>query len=598
MRPRIVLVFAVLALAASQAVTLSPAAATGTTEALVTTGSPSGTFPQNKQNEPAVAIDPNHPFLAVAGSNDEIDVAPCGTDTATSSSPCPFTPGVGTSGDYFSVDSGHTWTQPTYTGWSARTGTSQVGSIGTLPWYFENGLVSDGDPALAFGPAPGSGGFSWSNGSRLYYANLTSNFSAKRSDASFKGVEGIGVSRLDVPASATASTVPGIFSDKGSWKVPVVIPASMSAAAFADKEQVWADNSSSSAHFGNAYVCFGDFVGGPSVGSAAVREVFARSTDGGATWTKQILQQTTSSASGIFGLLSGTTGCTIRTDSQGRVFVFWLGFNQSTNTSGIYMDVSTNGGASFSGPRRIFVVHHTGILDPVLGRFTMDGIAGARDDLSDAPSVDIANGSPGGTGATDRIVLTWVDGGGGLNHEHVMFATSIDGGVHWKGVNGGSAPSEIEASGDRGYYSAAAISPDGSEVTVVYNDWTQDYKTSTIGSANARPLEAVLLHASVSGGNVGPFSEAFRTNTSTSDARGSSQNGLTAEFLGDYVYAAATNSFAVAVYNDVRNASDCPAVDTWRMDLRTEKSPPPPPAPNIQCPNTFGNSDIFSVSTG
>jgi hypothetical protein len=598
MRSRIVLVLAVLALAASQAATSSPAAATSTTEALVTTGSPSGPFPQNKQNEPAVAIDPNHPFLLVAGSNDEIDLAPCGTDTATSSSPCPFTPGVGTSGVYFSVNSGHTWTQPTYTGWSARTGTSQVGSIGTLPWYFENGLVSDGDPALAFGPAPGSGGFSWSNGSRLYYANLTSNFSAKRSDASFKGVEGIGVSRLDVPASATASTVPSIFSDKSSWKVPVVIPASMSTAAFADKEQVWADNSSSSSHFGNAYVCFGDFVGGPGVGSAAVREVFARSTDGGATWTKQILQQNTSSASGIFGLLSGTTGCTIRTDSQGRVFVFWLGFNQSTNTSGIYMDVSTNGGASFSGPRRIFVVHHTGILDPVLGRFTMDGIAGARDDLSDAPSVDIANGAPDGTGGTDRIVLTWVDGGDGLNHEHVMFATSTDGGVHWKGVNGGSAPSEIETSGDRGYYSAAAISPNGSEVTVVYNDWTQDYKTSTIGSANARPLEAVLLDASVSGGNVGSFSEAFRTDTSTSDARGSSQNNLAGEFLGDYVYAAATNSFAVAVYNDVRNASDCSAVDTWRMDLRTEKFPPPPPAPNIDCPNTFGNSDIFSVSTG
>ena len=81
---------------------------------------------------------------------------------------------------------GRSWTQPTYTGWSARgclgsrPCTPTVGPIGTLPWYFEHGLVSDGDPAVAFGPRPGPGGFSWSNGSRLYYANLTSNFGGTR----------------------------------------------------------------------------------------------------------------------------------------------------------------------------------------------------------------------------------------------------------------------------------------------------------------------------------------------------------------------------------------------------------------------------------
>jgi hypothetical protein len=91
---------------------------------------------------------------------------------------CPFTQGVGVSGVYFSFDSGSTWTQPTYSGWSARncSGTpgpdpgcspKAEGPIGTLPWYFENGLVSDGDPGVAIGPAPGAGGFSWSNGERL-----------------------------------------------------------------------------------------------------------------------------------------------------------------------------------------------------------------------------------------------------------------------------------------------------------------------------------------------------------------------------------------------------------------------------------------------
>src|SRR6266849_4596528 len=146
----------------------------------VTVGSPSSPFPQNKQNEPAVAIDPLNPSIAVAGANDEIDVAPC------AGSSCPFTPGVGTSGIYFSSTGGASWSQPAYSGWSARTGTGKVGPIGTVPGYFEAGLVSDGDPALAFGPKPVNGHFSWANGVRLYYGNLTSNFPGT---STFKGFD-------------------------------------------------------------------------------------------------------------------------------------------------------------------------------------------------------------------------------------------------------------------------------------------------------------------------------------------------------------------------------------------------------------------------
>jgi hypothetical protein len=583
-----------------------PAAATHGTDALVSAGSPSGPFSQNKQNEPAVAVDQAHPNILAAGANDNIDLEACnaGDDTT-----CPFTPGVGTSGIAFSFDAGDTWVQPTYSGYSARVGVGgsclgqvgpdpgcvpltpdQGGRIGTLPWYYENGVVSDGDPAVAFGPRPdASGHFSWANGSRLYYANLTSSVSAMRSEAGFKGVEAIGVSRTDNPAAAAA----GGASGKAAWMPPVVITGSQSAAAFADKEQIWADNAASSRFFGNAYVCFATYVGGPSAGSNAHTLDVARSTDGGDSWSKITLVNIPGSTSGSpFFLFSGASGCTVRTDSSGTVHVFWLGWDQQLEQQGIYTARSFDGGATFEQPRRLFLAVHTGIVDPVIVRTTMDGIAGARSDLSDAPSVDIANGAPTGTGASDQIVLSWVDGRAGLNDEHVFFTSSTDGGETWTDLR--RVEEEIGHPSDRGYYSAPAISPDGRDIYLVYNAFTEPYKTSTIGPDNDRPLLGVVAHADVaSGGSVGSFAQIHRS--TPGDARGSSQNDLTAEFLGDYVYAVATNGYGAAVWNDTRRAADCSAIDTWRMALRTGASVPRP-APQQDCPAAFGNSDIFGGS--
>jgi hypothetical protein len=50
------------------------------------------------------------------------------------------------------------------------------------------------------------------------------------------------------------------------------------------------------------------------------------------------------------------------------------------------MACSFDGGASFEQPRRLFLAVGTGILDPVIFRTTMDGIAGAGSDLSNAPA--------------------------------------------------------------------------------------------------------------------------------------------------------------------------------------------------------------------
>jgi hypothetical protein len=543
----------VLLVALAAALALPTLAQAQTPEAKVSVAGPTTPYLPNAVNEPALAIDANHPEVLAAGANDLVDSAPC------VGSSCDLTPDIGISGIYFSLDEGATWTQPTYTGLTAQNGTPHVGPIHTLPGYYENGMSSHGDPALAFGPQPdANGNFSWANGSRLYYANLAFPIPGR---APFTGASAAVVSRTDDVAAAAAGT-------QSVWMDPVIVTR-QNAALLSDKEDIWADNAASSRFFGNVYVCNTAF---RSVGGPPEPIMLSASSDGGSSWRQRQLTSAVSNAQS-----GGRQGCAVRTDSSGVVYVVWEG--TANGQSVFYLARSFDGGSNFEKPRPVASVTDVGVFDRVSGRFVFDGFAGTRTDSF--PSLGIANGAPTGTGATNTLVLAWPDARNGLNHEQALVQTSADQGLTW------SAPVNAAEAGDRPDNPAVAISPTGSDLYLVYNGYLQPFQTTT---ANPRRMQGVVRHADVgAGGTLSGWSTLHRG--AVGDARGTTRT-LNREAVYDYNYAAATRTYGAAVWMDVRDAASCDAVNAYRQSL-IDGTPITPPAPLTDCPPMFGNNDIY-----
>ncbi len=588
-------------LAATTAVLMSTTVGLAQTESLVTIGSPAGNTPQNHQNEPAVALDAASPNILIAGTNDFVDQEACPQSLAVNRGTClDRATGVGLSGDYFSFDNGHSWTQPTYTGWTNASCPPTTlckggpGPIHTLPWYFENQLVSFGDPAVAFGPVPSANGtFSWSNGQRAYYANLMTAFSTTVEfsfpNPVFNGFVGVGVSRLDNPS-------PAVIADKNSWKQPVVVSSTTGETSFMDKEQIWADNASSSPFFGNVYICANDFRsnGSHKNGNAPVPVMVYTSTDGGATWTKkQVTPAVTNGISPVNGF--GYSGCTIRTDSHGVVYMFAEQFSRSgpPNDSTHVMFKSFDGGMHWTqGAVTTVVSDPCYFVDPIEGRCVMDGYSGARTDLAASPSVSIANGAPTGANATNEIVDAWSDAPA-LNNERTNFQYSMNGGSTW------SVPQAVSLAGDRPMYSAPAIAPDGSRAYVIYEADTAPWRGNDFTSP--RPYHGVFVSSALAASGAPTGWTAVFNEPLLGDLRATYPgHDLYQERIGDYIYAAASNDYGVGLWISANNAAVCDAIQNWRASsfAAGHRVLPGAPWPLTDCPSNFGNTDTMSITTG
>ncbi|MEO6045389.1 MAG: sialidase family protein, partial [Tepidiformaceae bacterium] len=255
----------------------------------------SAVFPTNKQNEPTIAVNPTNPLLLIAGSNDEQRQPPCGPGlvrgATAAANNCSFFPNVGTSGIYTSSNGGSTWTNrgllDDQASWSGL-------PIGTR-------LVSDGDPVIVYGPQPdGSGGFTYANGARAYYATLASYFDNAGSYPANKAPEYLAVSYSD---------------DNGlTWSAPVLASTKTNPNDFNDKESIWADDNPGSLYFGRLYMSWTEF---RSASSGSEPIMVTSSADGGLTFgpPRQLSQ------AGNNGTGNGRQGSALRSGPDGTVYV-------------------------------------------------------------------------------------------------------------------------------------------------------------------------------------------------------------------------------------------------------------------------------------
>ena len=161
---------------------------------------------------------------------------------------------------------------------------------------------------------------------------------------------------------------------------------------------------------------------------------------------------------------------------------------------------------------------------------------------------------------------------------------STDGGATW------SAPVDATQALDRADNPAVAISPDGTDVYLVYNAYLDPFRTTT---ATPRRMQGVALHADVgAGGVLGGFTTLHRA--AVGDARGTTRT-LNGELIYDYQYAVASRDYGAVIWMDARDATVCPAVNDYRQSL-IDGSPITAPAPLTDCPPTFGNLDNYSGS--
>jgi hypothetical protein len=250
-----------------------------------------GNLTQN--NEPFSVVDPSNPDLILAGWNDY----------------CSGWMGLG-----FSTDGGDSWTNSLVPGYPQDT--SKEGMLS--PEFQRTNAASD--PVGAFNR----------DGSKFYFGAISYNeFAGPKTNSD------AWVARYRVLDASDRGYQDYPLDYLGTTRVVKGPAAANFFGIFSDKEMIEVDRTGGP-YDGNVYMCWTKF---PGFGTSHV--YFARSTDGGESFSKRI---------SLAGKTSGQ-GCDIAVEADGDVYVSWRDFElkASHRTFGVSVTRSSDGGRTFPG---------------------------------------------------------------------------------------------------------------------------------------------------------------------------------------------------------------------------------------------------------
>jgi hypothetical protein len=490
-------------------------------------------FPQNKQNEPAITRDPASGVL-IAGANEEIQQPLCHGTTAPLASPCPFAPGVPTSGYYRSTDNGQTWT----------------GAM--LPGFETIGRLSGGDPSLDYGPRLCSNGsFSFTCGVTIYYASLADPF------PEFGGEQ---------------ATVSRSYDDGLTWANPVQATSTDNKSNFDDHEWIAVDHFPASPHFGRVHLFWAVFCNTCS-GNGNVKLYVAHSDDEGRTWSSAVQV-----SAGNNNVPQGfrETG-QIAVASNGTVEAFWTENADSTKAPSLQVvATSTDGGATFAAPVTIAQVQDyplTGTPFDVVDLFNRVPGMSARVDCFPHPAAD-----PSST----RVYVVWCDFSGG--HGTVRAAVSSDGST-WTSLG-----TIASVAGRNAFFPAASVAPNGT-VSLSFDALTQP-PANNLWQTGVQVYDNYYAQSPAGGLS---FTAPMKVSTASSNPDASGYNNLQEQFIGDYLDIVSGPASAYLVWTDTRSGALCQAVDAYRSAVYAGSKTAVAPNPDTACATGFGNSDTMAA---
>jgi hypothetical protein len=257
------------------------------------------------QNETSIVVDPNRANRIVAGANDYVSRTWSCTVGGT---PCSAL-GDAYSGTYYSNDGGQTWCCTSSD--PQHLGTLIPGVTRLAGGQYDAG----GDPSVTF-----------DSRGVAYYA-------------------GLGFNRTSAPNTVAVNR--GTFDGAGAltWSQPTFINQTTSPTTLNDKEWIAADWHATSPFRDRVYVTWTRFLFNPSNGRYAQSPIFeAHSSDGGRTF---------SAPHSISGNVLYSQGSRVFTGADGTVYAVWDGATRLSTLDGTWFAKSTDGGVTWSTPTLI-----------------------------------------------------------------------------------------------------------------------------------------------------------------------------------------------------------------------------------------------------